>query len=169
MKTQILAIAMLLLSVTIIKADNSKSEIKIFSKKDVIKLADVYVNNNVNVKNPAIVDVDGDGNFDILNFTKKGNVEYYKNTGTLEAPVFVLENKNFDKYEVHSFLPNGFPVPVFFADRDGDNDKDVFGIVKENKKYDVVYIENTMDLDQYTLITVILVLIIVLIVVLIVR
>ena len=55
---------------------------KVFSVDDIKGLADKYVNNNLNIKNPAIVDVDGDGIFDILVFND-GNVEYYRNTGTL--------------------------------------------------------------------------------------
>jgi len=134
---------------------------KTFSKKDILLLADAYINNNLNVKNPMIVDVDKDGDFDILNFNNKGNVEYYKNEGTLEKPFFVLENKKYDNYEMNSFLPNGIPIPAFFADKDGDNDTDIFGIVTENSKYNVLYAENTVDFDHYTLITIILVLLII--------
>jgi len=141
---------------------------KTFSKKDIRNLATAYLNNNVRIENPAFADVDSDGDFDILKFTKKGNVEFYKNTGTLEQPFFVLENKKFDNYEVSSFIPNGFPMPVFFADNDGDNDADVFGIVNDqSNKNKVVFLENTMDLDHYTLITIILVLVILLLLVLI--
>lgn len=134
---------------------------KTFSKKDILKLADAYINNNVGVKNPVIIDIDKDGDFDILDFTKNGKVAYYKNTGSLTEPFFVLENKNFDNYEMNSFIPNGIPIPVFLADKDGDGDSDVFGITKEDSKYKAVYAENAFELDHYTLITIILVLLII--------
>ncbi len=169
MKTSFVAGFILLLMSHFTFAKDIAPVNKLFGKNEIKALAETYVNNSFHIKNPAIVDVDGDGDFDLLNFTKKGKVEYYKNTGTLESPVFILENKNYDSYEVSSFLPSGLPVPVFFADNDGDNDKDVFGIVKEDSKYDVMFIENTMDLDHYTLITIILVLVIVLLVVLILK
>ncbi len=170
MKTLILVTVILFQSVLSLKADEVKPVKKVFDKSDILKLVPVYLNSGLNVKNPAIIDVDKDGKFDILNFTSKGNVEYYRNTGTLEAPVFVLENKHFDHYQVNSFLPSGMPLPVFFADKDGDNDLDVFGIVKEKENnYKVVYVENIADIDNYTLITIILVLLIVLLIALIVR
>jgi len=176
MKNMLTVIAILILSVSFLKAEEVSPVKKTFSKKDIQKLADGYINNNAGVKNPVIVDVDNDGDFDILKFTSKGNVEYYKNSGSLESPVLSLENKNFDKYEVSSFLPKGLLMPAFFADKDGDSDPDVFAMVKgdynlktNQQNYDVVYIENTMDLDQYTLITIILVLLIVALLVIIVR
>ena len=52
---------------------------KTFSKKDITNLADAYINNNVGVKNPVIIDIDNDSDFDILDFTKNGKVTYYKN------------------------------------------------------------------------------------------
>ncbi|MEO6694179.1 MAG: VCBS repeat-containing protein [Ignavibacteria bacterium] len=176
MKNLVLVIAIVLLSVSISKADEVSPLKKTFSKKDITNLSDQYINNNEGIKNPVIIDVDKDGDFDILKFTSKGNVEYYKNAGTLEKPFFSLENKNFDNYEVNSFLPKGLMMPVFFADRDGDKDQDVFAIVKgdydlksHQQKYETVYIENTMDLDNYTLITIILVLLVVALLVVIVR
>ncbi|RPI18938.1 MAG: VCBS repeat-containing protein [Ignavibacteriae bacterium] len=148
-------------------ADNNKP---LFTKAAIEKLSDSYVHNNLNIKDPAFVDVDKDGDFDILYFNK-GNVEYYKNTGTLEQPVFVLENKHYDKYNVPAIL-NGLPMPVFFADKDGDGDLDMFavkekGYDKDTKKneYRVLYSENALDLDTGTLITIILVLVIVVLVI----
>ncbi|MBK7159214.1 MAG: hypothetical protein WBQ38_01175 [Ignavibacteria bacterium] len=134
---------------------------KTFSKKDITNLADAYINNNVGVKNPVIIDIDNDSDFDILDFTKNGKVAYYKNTGSLTEPFFVLENKNFDNYEMNSFIPNGIPIPVFLADKDGDGDADIFGITKEDSKYKAAYAENAFDFDHYTLITIILVLLII--------
>lgn len=167
MKTLIKVIAVLFLSCSVLRANSPSGTKTIFSKKDIQSLAPQYINNNVKVKNPMIVDVDNDGNFDILKFTSKGKVEYYKNTGTLEIPFFVLADKNFDNYEINSFLPKML-IPMFFADSDGDKDADAFGIVSSGydkktlqEKYDVVEVENTAFFDNYTLITIILVLVII--------
>lgn len=169
MKHLVSAIALIILIVSVSKADVIPPvKKKVFTKSDISSLSEAYVNNNLNVKKPVIIDVDEDGDFDMLKFAAKGNVEYYKNTGTLENPVFVLEDKNFDNYEVNSFMPT-MMVPVFFADRDGDNDVDVFPVIKEDSKYEVMYIENTMDVTNYTLITIILVLLIVALLVVIIR
>ena len=138
---------------------------KTFTKKEIVKLADAYINNNVSVNNPVFTDIDKDGDFDILDFTNKGNVVYYKNTGTLEKPFFVLENKKFDNYEMNSFLPNGIPIPVFFADKDGDGDSDMFGIVKSNNEYKAAVAENSLSISDGTLITIILVLVIIVLVI----
>jgi len=135
-----------------------------YSKSRIKSLAKEYVNNNLNINNPVMVDIDEDGDFDILKFND-GKVEYYKNTGSLDKPQFVLENKNFDNYEMRSIFPVSIPFPVFMADRDGDLDKDIFGIVERNNKSEIVYAENTMDLDHYTLITIILVLLIVVLII----
>lgn len=149
------------------RADENKVQ-KTFSKDDIKKLAYAYVHNNVNVENPAIVDVDKDGKFDLLKFND-GNVEYYRNIGTLEEPKFVLENKHYDKYTEASFLKTGMPMPIFFADKDGDGDLDMFAVretgfntLTQQNEYKVYTAENSMDLDTGTLITIILVLVIVL-------
>jgi hypothetical protein len=171
-------IFILLLSLTItftLKADgvNPTAKViesvhKIFSKKDIMKLANAYVHNNLHIENPAIVDVNGDGLFDILRFND-GNVEYYKNVGTLDKPEFVLENKHYDSYKEASFLKTGMPMPVFFADKDGDGDLDLFAVkdmgfntVTQQNDYKVYAEENALDMDTGTLITIILVLVIVL-------
>ncbi len=167
MKILIAICSILLCNISTLKANEALFN-KTFNKKAILSLADAYVNNNMNIENPALVDVDNDGDFDILKFIN-GRVEYYINDGSLEKPYFVLENKNFDNYEINSFIPTYIPIPIFFADKDGDKDPDVFGIVKDESNYNVVYIENTMQLDHYTLITVILILVIVLLIVLIAR
>jgi FG-GAP-like repeat len=148
---------------------------KTFTKDDIRKLADFYIHNNLNIKNPALVDVDGDEVFDLLNFND-GNVEYYRNAGTLEEPEFVLYNKHFDSYKEASFLKTGMPMPIFFADKDGDGDLDLFAVketgyntLTQQNEYKVYTAENALDLDTGTLITIILVLAIVLLVLLILR
>ncbi len=143
---------------------------KVFSVEDIQKIADKYINNNLNLKNPAIVDVDGDGAFDILIF-EDGNVAYYRNTGTSDDPFFVPENMHYDKYSSAFFLKTTIPYPVFFADKNGDGKLDLFAVTDKvydpalnQYEYKVLYSENAMGLDTGTLITIILVLVIVLLV-----
>lgn len=150
-----------------LKADGD-NPFKTFSKTKINTLAESYVNNNASVENPAIVDVDGDGDFDILKFND-GNVEYYENKGSLDKPDFVLKDKNYDSYKEASFLSTGMPMPVFFADKDGDGDLDMFAVKekgynshKQQNEYKIYAAENTLDLDTATLITIILILVIVL-------
>lgn len=142
----------------------------IFTIEDIKKLADQYVNNNLGLKNPAIADVDGDGVFDILMFNK-GNVEFYKNTGTLESPFFVAQNMHYDTYSTAFFFEGALPYPLFFADRNGDGKVDMFAVKDklyntETKKmdYKIMYAENVLGLDTGVLITIILVLIIVILI-----
>jgi hypothetical protein len=168
------ALILLLFTTISLRADNNPIK-KTFTKSDIEKLADAYVNNNVQAKNPAIVDVDGDGKFDLLVFDK-GNVEYYRNTGTLEQPFFILENAHYDKYEIPTLLPIGLPCPIFFADKDGKGKVDMFAVTKldynpQTKKFEyrILHGENVLNLDTGTLITIILVLVIVLLVLAIVR
>lgn len=138
-----------------------------FTKQEIRNLSGAYLNNTLNFENPIFVDVDKDGDFDALKFDD-GNVEYYKNTGSLENPQFILENEHYDKYDPAFFVSAKVPYPIFFADKDGDADMDLF-VVKDkvydktqNKyKYEIAYSENALDLDTATLITIILVLVIV--------
>lgn len=171
-KLLILGVMVFLLN-NFIKADDIP--VKSFSKEEIKNLSGAYLENKLGFENPVLVDVDKDGDFDALNFNS-GNVEYYKNTGTLESPSFVLENKHYDKYTDAFFVPSKMPYPMFFADKDADGDMDMF-VVKDKEfnktsyKYDykIAYAENALDLDTGTLITIILVLVIVLLIIAIVR
>jgi hypothetical protein len=166
-----LLILFLLLTISYsLLADAGNPLKKTYTKKDIEKLADAYVNNDVHAKDPAIVDVDGDGKFDLLVFDK-GNVAYYRNTGTLEQPHFELVNAHYDKYEIPALLPMDLPCPIFFADKDGKGKVDMFAVTKldynqQTQKYNyrILYAENFLGLDTGTLITIILVLVIVLLV-----
>lgn len=144
--------------------------VKKFTTEEIRNLSGSYLDGRLTFQNPVFVDVDKDGDFDALNFDD-GNVEYYKNVGTLEKPTFLLENKNYDKYNPAFFISVKMPYPMFFADKDGDGDMDMFVIKdkvfdkKENRfNYKVASAENMMDLDTGTLITIILVLLVVLLV-----
>lgn len=161
---------MLVPEFNLLSSENPSTIKKIFSKDDIKKLADVYVRNNLGLKNPVIFDVDGDGDFDILIFND-GNVEYYKNTGTLENPYFVSENMKYDKYS-STFLNISLPYPVFFADKNGDNSPDMF-VVKDKVydtqqqkyEYKILYAQNDLNLDTGVLITIVLVLLIIVLVI----
>lgn len=155
------------ISAGILKADVPD---QVFNKKQIKELSGAYLEGKLGFDNPIIVDVDKDGDFDALKLDK-GNVEYYKNVGTLDNPTFILENKNYDKYDAAFFIDAQVPYPIFFADKDGDKDVDLF-VVKDKEynksqqkyEYDVSYKENDLNLDTGTLITIILVLIIVILV-----
>ena len=141
-----------------------------FSDEDIKSLAGEYVMNNLHLSNPAFVDVDTDGDFDILIF-KDGNVEYYKNTGSLEKPYFVPENMKYDKYSSASIFDLSLPYPVFFADKNGDSRPDMFVIKdkmyntqQQKTEYKVLYSENVLGLDTGVLITIVLVLLIIVLV-----
>lgn len=156
-----------------LSSENPATPKKVFTNDDIKKLADAYVNNNLGLKNPAIVDVDGDGDFDILIF-KDGNVEYYKNTGTLEKPYFIPENMKYDKYTSASFIDIALPYPVFFADKNGDSKPDMFVIKdkiydsqQQKYEYNVLYAPNGLNLDTGVLITIVLVLLIIVLVIII--
>lgn len=146
------------------KADTDPKTI--FSEDEILNLTDKYFQHTNFPGNPVYVDEDKDGDFDILYFNDEGKVEYYKNIGTLNEPDFKLENKNYSEYEIHSIVDIIIPVPLFFADKDGDGDLDLFAISKDNpevsnnfQSYKATTIDNAFDLDHYTLITISLVLI----------
>jgi len=141
-----------------------------FSEQEIKKLAPAYLESNLPFSNPAFIDIDKDGDFDALKFYD-GSVEYYKNTGSLEVPVFVLENKHYDSYKMSFFIKEVISKPIFFADMDGDGDMDLF-VVKDKEfnterqrtDYKVAAAENFLGLDNGTLITIILVLVIIVLV-----
>jgi len=146
-----------------------------FTKDDILKLADSYVHNKMGINNPAIVDVDGDGDFDILEFGA-GCVAFYENIGSQETPSFVLKHTKFDSYSPAIMIVDGLPIPVFFADGDGDGDMDLFAVKQvgfntatKANEYRILYAENHFDIDTGTLVTIILILVIVLLVLAILR
>jgi len=154
----------------LLSSDNPAPLNKVYTKEEIKKLADNYVNNNLGLKNPAIYDVDADGDFDILIFND-GNVEYYKNTGTLDKPFFIPENMKYDSYPSVLFIDIALPNPVFFADANGNGSLDMF--VVKDKIYDsqkqkfehkIIYAENVLGLDTGVLITIVLVLLIIVLV-----
>ena len=165
-------LSLILLLSFYVKADIPQ---KTFSKEEIGKLSGAYLDNMPGFDNPVMADVDKDGDFDVLKFDD-GNVEYYKNTGTLEAPVFILENRNYESYDQALLVDVKIPFPIFFADMDNDGDMDLFVIKdkvynKNQNRYDykAAVSENVLGLDTGTLVTIILVLVIVILVLAILR
>ncbi len=163
-------LALLAPGIKLLSSDNPVTPQKVFTNEDIKKLAGVYIENNLGLKNPAIVDVDNDGDFDILIFNE-GNVEYYKNTGTMDKPFFVAENMKYDKYSSASIIDMALPYPVFFADKNGDSAPDMFVIKdkmydtqQQKMEYKVLYADNVLGLDTGVLITIVLVLLIIVLV-----
>lgn len=146
--------ALILLTSVISFADNLK-----YSKQD-IKTLSINFLKATEIENPVFADVDNDGDFDILKFTKAGFVEFHKNTGSNSDPIFILADKKFDDYEVHSIFGTGLPFPVFMADSDGDGDKDLFAVTGKVTAAgsNVEIVENSFEVTQYMLITIILIL-----------
>ncbi len=130
-----------------------------FSKAEISRLAKIF-QAATDIKDPVFADVDKDGTFDMLNFTSKGFVEYYRNTGTNDEPKFELVTRKFDNYEVNSLFGTGLPFPTFLADADGDGDEDLFAITSKPSAAGsgVQIVENQFEVTQGMLITIILVL-----------
>ena len=86
---------------------------------------------------PTFADLDGDGDLDAVVGEDVGNLNYFRNTGTASAPVFVLQaggNNPFDGVDV-----GGLSGPTF-ADLDGDGDLDA--VVGDNSGL-LLYFRNT--------------------------
>ncbi len=69
---------------------------------------------------PALVDLDGDGDMDLLVGEYDGVMEYFQNTGTPTNPHFAAPVKN--PFNLKSVYYYAFPA---FADLDGDGDMDL--------------------------------------------
>jgi hypothetical protein len=80
-----------------------------------------------NYSAPAFVDIDGDGDFDAFigeNRTASvGNIKYYENTGTAQAPLFVQRLDPDNPLDGDDHGQSSTPT---FADIDRDGDFDAF-------------------------------------------
>ena len=65
-------------------------------------------------------DIDGDGDYDLFIGRRDGKISYYKNTGTVSSPVFILQTDNYKNIHVGK---NAVP---HFVDIDNDTDPDLF-------------------------------------------
>lgn len=82
--------------------------------------------------NPDLIDLDGDGDYDLFVGSYKGNITYYKNNGTTSSASFSLAN---DMYAFFEFDDNSTPL---FVDLDNDGDKDL--LISTNN--DIAYFRN---------------------------
>ncbi len=77
---------------------------------------------------PQLIDLDADGDKDMLVGNHRGYVKYYKNTGSPSVPNFVLESDTFGYVKVNNFSglsnSNGYSNP-FACDYDADGDLDL--------------------------------------------
>lgn len=69
---------------------------------------------------PAFVDIDNDNDLDLFVGEQSGNINFYRNTGTVTNPTFTFETENYSAIYVE-----GHSGP-FFADIDNDQDFDLF-------------------------------------------
>ena len=142
--------------------DTSESFSKsFFNKGDIEKICDAYINNNLHIENPIFIDINKKEIFDMLVFNE-GNVEYYKNIGSLDKPEFVLENSHYNKYKESPFLNEDDLPPIFFA-KGNRGEMNIFVVKKldYNSKlnkynYRVLEADNIFSLDEESLITLIL-------------
>lgn len=67
---------------------------------------------------PQLVDLNEDFLLDLIIGEKKGNLNYYKNTGSSTNPVFTLETDSLGHIDIidHSWSNYGYSVPCFFKD-----------------------------------------------------
>lgn len=70
-------------------------------------------------KIPTFVDVDNDGDYDLVYGTADGELYFYRNIGTKKRPRFRYESDMFTPIRITGGAPS-----VFFADYDGDGDLD---------------------------------------------
>ncbi len=90
----------------------------------------------------AFVDIDGDGDLDMLNIQLTNLYKFYENTGTPTAPKFGAGVDGFFglKANLKPSKYAHFSIPAF-RDMDGDGDQDLF--LGENVGVGILYIPNT--------------------------
>ncbi|MFM7580908.1 MAG: FG-GAP repeat domain-containing protein, partial [Microcystaceae cyanobacterium] len=75
---------------------------------------------------PTLVDLEQDGDLDLVIGTYEGTLVYYQNTGTNDQPIFtkVTANNPFANIDLNGLTSPGYSTPTF-GDIDGDNDQDL--------------------------------------------
>ncbi|WP_369178913.1 FG-GAP-like repeat-containing protein [Candidatus Thiodubiliella endoseptemdiera] len=90
-----------------------------------VKTGDSNPFNGINVGNfsaPTLVDIDGDGDLDLVVGEQNGTLKYYQNTGTTSNPAY--EVKTGDSNPFNGIDVGNFSKPTL-ADIDGDGDLDL--------------------------------------------
>ncbi len=82
---------------------------------------------------PQLFDINQDGLLDLIIGKKTGELMYYKNVGSANAPSFTLHNPMLGNIDVATSSPDGYPVPHFF--RQGDSTYLFLGSVDGKMKY----------------------------------
>jgi hypothetical protein len=74
-----------------------------------------------NFSAPQLFDLDGDGLTDLVIGEQKGNLNYYRNTGSLQQPQFTYVTDSLGKVNVtnYNISYDGYSTPCFFAGPDG--------------------------------------------------
>lgn len=67
---------------------------------------------------PQIFDLNNDGLYDIVLGAKTGEIAYYQNIGTINAPQFQLMNSTLGNVDVSGITPDGYAAPFFFRHDD---------------------------------------------------
>jgi len=89
---------------------------------------------------PAMVDIDGDGDFDAVIGTAGGPLRYLENTGSRFAPVFTERTDALNPFSDAVFASIGSVTAPQFADLDGDGDMD---LILGNSGDTLQYFKNT--------------------------
>jgi hypothetical protein len=74
-----------------------------------------------NFSAPQLFDLDGDGLTDLVIGEQKGNLNYYRNTGSFQQPQFTYVTDSLGKVNVtnYNISYDGYSTPCFFAGPDG--------------------------------------------------
>ena len=90
-----------------------------------------------NNNSPALIDLDGDGDVDLIAGSDRGTIAYFENTGTSANPVFTERSGALNPMD--SVNVGAFSSPAL-ADFDDDGDPD---LIVGNKDGNIAYFENT--------------------------